>query len=459
GSGQNYSMIISALADVPRHERGAGLYVNPDHLAGLLEIVGILGVSIAAWSRWPSWARVVVAYLTGLCYLGHALTGSRGGYLSSAISIGAFGVLSLIVLRAAGTARLLKTGAISFGLLVAAVASVWFVIQRTPALSARAANTFTIDQGRIDLWRAAIEQWRLSPLFGTGSGTYLFYGRLFRAPALQLDPVDVHNDYLHLLCEYGLIGAALFAVFLVVHLRAGWRTYVSFGYCRVQGGALLRSNRVALSIAALSAFAAYAVHSLVDFNLHIPANALLVAFIFGTLANSGDTAAAPATSPTFFAVARYAAVALALIVLVQSVRLWPGEASVEAARVALRDENPKLALAQAREAARRDDRNPLAFFYLGRALAAIGNRQKTVPERTTFFEEAVATFDQARLLSPMDAAYPLELARLYDFMGRYEEAEWMFFLARARDPRSENVQARYEYHLNLWRDPESQTPR
>ncbi len=459
GSGQNFAMIISALGDLRRSDRGAGLFVNPDHLAGFLELVGIIGINVAAWSRWPSWTRVVVAYLAGLCYFGLVLTGSRGGYLSVVASIVVFAMLSLVVLRAAGTPRLLKSGAIGLGLFSAALFSVWVFIQRTPALSARTANTFNADQGRIDLWHAAIEQWRLNPLFGTGSGTYLFYGRLFRAPALQLDPVVVHNDYLHLLCEYGLIGTLLFAVFLVVHLRSGWQTFFSFGFKRVQSGALLQSNRVALSIAALCSFAAYAVHSLVDFNMHIPANALLVAFIFGTLANSGDTSVAPTENSRFSAVARCIAVALALVLLVQSARLWPGEASVEAARVALRDENPEGAVTQAEEAVRRDDRNPLAFFYLGRALAAIGSRQKSEGDRLVFYEKAGASFEQSRRLSPMDVAYPLELARLYDFMGRYEEAEWMFFLARERDPRSENVQARYEYHLNLWRDPASQTPR
>jgi hypothetical protein len=53
GFGENYSLLISSLEDVEPSERGSGLYVNPDHLAGLLEVVGIFGLSITCWSRWP----------------------------------------------------------------------------------------------------------------------------------------------------------------------------------------------------------------------------------------------------------------------------------------------------------------------------------------------------------------------------------------------------------------------
>ena len=40
-------------------------------------------------------------------------------------------------------------------------------------------------------------------------------------------------------------------------------------------------------IGALAAAAAYLAHSAVDFNLHLPGNALWMAFVFGILANAG----------------------------------------------------------------------------------------------------------------------------------------------------------------------------
>ena len=153
-------------------------------------------------------------------------------------------------------------------------------------LSNSVARIATIDTGRLDLWRAAIEQWKSQPLFGTGGGTYQFYGRQFRAERMQSDPVDAHNDYLELLGDYGLIGALLFLFFFLAHLRHGWRTFVYLGPKRLAAGSLPLSNRLALNIGALCAIATYVVHSAVDFNLHIPANALLLAFVFGIVANA-----------------------------------------------------------------------------------------------------------------------------------------------------------------------------
>ena len=76
--------------------------MDPDHLAGLLEVLGILGLSVACWSRLPGWAKVIVGYLTLNCYFGAALTGSRGGYVSIVFSLLIFAGLSAIVLRAGG---------------------------------------------------------------------------------------------------------------------------------------------------------------------------------------------------------------------------------------------------------------------------------------------------------------------------------------------------------------------
>jgi hypothetical protein len=95
GLGENL-MVFSFLRDLTIGNRSSGFYGNPDHLAGGLEVIGILGLSIACWSRWPKWARVVIGYLAVVSYIGLALTPSPGGYQSAVASIVVFGVLSLI---------------------------------------------------------------------------------------------------------------------------------------------------------------------------------------------------------------------------------------------------------------------------------------------------------------------------------------------------------------------------
>ena len=237
-------------------------------------------------------------------------------------------------------------------------------------LSNSVARIATVDYGRVDMWRAAIEQWKLRPFVGTGGGTYQFYGRQFRTERMQVDPVDAHNDYLELLGDYGLIGALLFALFFFAHLRHGLRTFAYLGPRRLAAGTLPCSNRLALNIGALGAIGAYVVHSAVDFNLHIPANALLLAFVFGIVANPDIELPADDSRFRFTPFLKFAFIAIALVLLVQCVRLFPGEYYADRARVTLEDENPSSAISYANEALKWEHRNPNIFFYLGRALEA-----------------------------------------------------------------------------------------
>jgi O-antigen ligase len=444
GLGKNFDLLFSALADVAHSTRGSGIFVDPDHLAGLLELLGILGLSITAWSRWPNWSRVLVGYLTAISYLGLALTGSRGGYLSAVASLCLFCLLSFLALRAGGSARLARFGGIGLAIVIVTISAVWLLIQQNPSLQTQINNIRNVDQGRLQLWQAAIEQWRLHPLVGTGSGTYLYYGREFRSPEMQMDPVDVHNDYLNLLCEYGFVGVIGFLIFFGAHVSQGLRAFAQLGPKRIAAGSSLRSDRLALTIGALCAIGAYVVHSAVDFNMHIPANALLVAFIFALLANPGLRTDNP---PSFSSGAKLCTISLAVILLFQCSRLLPGEYYAEGAREALRDEDPSAAIDLAEKALTHEKQNPNIYFYLGRALVSLGNEDGRTAERPALNDRALEVFDQARRLAPLDETYPLDMARIYDRLGRFGEAEKMFALARERDPRSEAVEQLYQNHL------------
>lgn len=74
-----------------------------------------------------------------------------------------------------------------------------------------------------------------------------------------------HNDYVEALAETGVIGGLFGALFLVVLFAEAWTR-------------LKQANSpldLALHIGALAACCGLLVHSLVDFNLHIPSNALI----------------------------------------------------------------------------------------------------------------------------------------------------------------------------------------
>jgi hypothetical protein len=224
---------------------------------------------------------------------------------------------------------------------------------------------------------------------------------------------------------------------------------VRFGPKRLAAGSSPLSDRLALNIGAVSAIGAYVVHSAVDFNLHIPANALLIAFVFGILANPGMTpdSKIPRTRGL---VPKLAFVMVGVILLFQCARLLPGEYFAERASIALEGDDPAAAVSMANKALIYEQQNPNIFFYLGRALGALGNEKRRSEKRNAYYDAALAAFDKAHLLAPLDGNYPLDMAYAYDEMGRFAEAEWMYGVARSRDPRSVMMSQLYQSHLEAW---------
>ena len=448
--GNNY-MPIAWLQRTDYGRRASGFYICPNHLAGLLEVLGIFALSIVCWSRWPVWTKLLTSYGAGICYIGVVLTGSRGGYLSTIASMLVLALLSVIILARAGSGLVWKVGG---GAAIAAFAvalTLLFTFHRSDYLAERAQKTFDVQNMRLDLWRAAMQQWKLDPVFGAGSGTYLYYGRQFRTDRMQADPMRAHNDYVDLLCEYGVIGAIGFLLFLGAHLQRGVRTFIRIGPKRAAVAPRLLSNSLALNIGALAAVAAYLVHSVFDFNLHIPANVLLLAFVFGILANTGlereSNRPTVSRSPVLW---RTALCALAVIVLLQCIRLLPGEYFAEKARTAVRDYRPVDALYFALEGIAHEKENPNLYRYLGMARLFCGDTSGDLRARQSFYSEALQVLNQARSLAPQDETFALQLASTYDALGRFAEAEWMYDEAMGLDPKSKSIRNHYQAHIQRW---------
>jgi O-antigen ligase len=451
-SGNNF-MPISFLQRFDYGRRASGFYICPNHLAGLLEVLGIFGLSMICWGRWPVWTKLLVGYATAACYAGIILTGSRGGYLSVAASVIIFSLLSIGILRATGATLLVRIGGAGLAVAVLALAAGTLLIHQSDDLSERATNIVDNKNMRLDLWRAAIQQWKLDPLLGTGSRTYQFYGRKFRTEQMQRDPIYVHNDYLQLLSDYGIIGAGTFAIFLALHLRYGWINAGRLGPKRIVLSHRLASNTMALNAGALGAVGAYLVHSIFDFNLHIPANVLLLSFVFGILANPGISRDSNDMKPMAGLIFwRLFLFALSLLLGVRVWQLAPGEYYAERARVALRDYRSLAAIAFTNTGIEHEKENPNLFYYLGRARVLAGDQSDSAT-RASFYRAALPPYQEARKLAPLDETYALELAFTYDGLGRFSEAEWMYGEALALDPNSTSVRQYYQAHLKRWETP------
>ena len=129
-------------------------------------------------------------------------------------------------------------------------------------------------EGRLALWRQTEGLIAAYPIFGCGLGGYeaALHKYQVRGPIFRYD--YAHNDYLQLSAELGAIGLAIGMVLAASLLVKAVRASL---YSK-------DIDRRYLALACVGAFTAIGLFSLVDFNLYIPANAMLLAWIGGITA-------------------------------------------------------------------------------------------------------------------------------------------------------------------------------
>ena len=427
--------------------RASGQYICPDHLAGFLEVVACLTIAVTLWSRCRAWLKLLFGYGALCCVAGLLITGSRGGALSFAAGLGVLLVLGLWRAAAggAGVVRLALTVLIAGSL---AVGGLYAALSHSPELQARAGVLLDRTDIRLRLWPAAIREFHDAPVAGTGAGTYLYYGRMYRDPSVQNDPIRPHNDYLELLAEYGAVGAAGCLLFLGAHLRWGAR---AFRHIALSVGGVGGSNAAAWNMGALAAVACLLVHSVVDFNLHIPANALLMAFVFGTLANPGRGLPPAGQQAARFRRSdlwpRLALPALGVWVLAAAMPRLPGAWYAEKARVALRDHRNAAALNFAREGLEHEQQDPLLYAYLGEARLNLAGNGPDGPRERSFREAAVQAYQAAVQLSPQDSFLLVRLGEAHTRLRDFDAADRIFQQALHWDPNSGYVLTFYGFYL------------
>jgi O-antigen ligase len=422
--------------------RASGFYGYPNHLAGFLEMSLMLGLGAALWSRWPGWARILAGYVCAMCGLTILFTGSRSGYIATAVALLVFALLSLVLFGKLGSGRVIPLFAVGVALIGGGAWGVKQVLSRSALVQSRVDTTLTVDVSRIRLWQAAWKEFRLQPVVGTGSGTYLYYGRQFRSPGINRDPVNAHNDYFELLAEYGLLGIIAAVIFLETHLRRGWNSFRE----RMAGGPEaqgMRSNSLALTVGALAAAAACMVHCGLDFTLHNPANALMVAFVFALLSNPGEPSASQADEePGWPAFLRLALPAIGVFLAVKTLPTARAEYDAERAHFILADwhrsVSPDLDIeleALARRGLQWDPRNPELHFMIGEANSTQGDLAKDPAVQAKFDEKSVEAYSTALALAPGDVRFVLSLGRALDNLRRFSESDPLFDRALQLDPK------------------------
>jgi O-antigen ligase len=437
--------------------RARGFLGSPNHLAGYLEVVVMLGLCVTFWSSWPWWGKILVGYVSMVCIVGIMLTGSRGGYMS----IG-FGLITLVCLSAlvmSWRGRPSVALALIGGMVVVPCVGVVGLLALLPSdstvrerINSVASLRVNVDDYRPRLWTAAVRQLDVSPAIGTGSGTYLYYGRQFRDPTVQTDPVYAHCDYLQLLGEYGIVGVVGFVLFFGCHLVNGWSAIRRQSSIYEEHGGAGEGTQLALTMGVLCGSVAMAAHSFVDFNLHIPANALLMAFVFGVLANPGgermmlDHVWTPGL--------RVALPAVGLWLAIVALPTLPAEYYVEQARRLLSSSSyfnsadvAGRAVEFSRRGLRYDMENTELYYCLGEAHFALAEMAASSAQSRLHHEEAVAAYRKARQIAPRDVRLLLCEATSLDALRRFDESEAVLKQALELDPNSNYVLNAYAGHL------------
>jgi len=145
-----------------------------------------------------------------------------------------------------------------------------------------------IEDGRWKIFDATLQA--IGEFFPLGSGAGTFEDVMRRFHPADFPGVTInraHNDYLEWLLEFGLIAGLLIAVWLLLYLRQWGRVWkrgewAPFRFAQAGAG-------IALLLMML--------HTLVDFNLRIPANAVFTAFLAAVFFPPSARGAARGASP------------------------------------------------------------------------------------------------------------------------------------------------------------------
>jgi putative inorganic carbon (HCO3(-)) transporter len=262
-----------------RHgDSASGTYANRNHFAGYLEMslavgIGLLisGLSDRKADSWKKFLRLTIEWILSpkmilrlaLCILVIALTTthSRMGntaFFASLLVAGALGIL--LSRKATRNTVFLLASLVAIDLFI--VGS-WFGVEK---LAQRLERTTAQNvQEREEPAAYTVPLIKDYPVFGSGPGSFYVAFPRYR-PASVVNYYDyTHNDYAQFAAESGILGLALLGSFVALSLGAAlvaqWQ----------RRDPLMRG----MSFACLMGVTAILIHSWVDFNLQIPANAML----------------------------------------------------------------------------------------------------------------------------------------------------------------------------------------
>jgi tetratricopeptide (TPR) repeat protein len=297
---------------------------------------------------------------------------------------------------------------------------------------------------RLDIWTAAEQMWRDHFWWGVGPAHYDYRFREYRPENVQMSPDRVHNDYLNLLADWGAAGGIIVLAGMVTFgagLRKTWK------YVRPPENDFGRgmSNRFAFFLGASAGLFALAVHSMVDFNLHIPANAILGVTLLALLSSNLRFATERHWLGARLPVKMLATLALVAGVAYLSCQGW--RRGHEAVWLARAEQSPVYSPAQAANLKKAFDVELMNFetaYNIGEAyrVQSFDGGQNYEDQAKT----AMQWYARGMKLNPHDGYNYLRCGMCLDWLDKHDEAGLSFNRADALDPNGYYTAANVGWH-------------
>ena len=263
-----------------------GPFTNPNHYAAYMNLalgaaLGLLlsgtatssfrdlkmmGEKLAWLSSGNAGKLTLVGFAAVVMTASICMSLSRGGITSLAAGLGVVGAyVAVRGERGHGVRAVAAVGLVSVAVVI------WLgwepVVKELGSLS----EISVAGDHRTETALATLRMFGTAPLFGYGFGSFQHVFPAFQGPNIQIGRwLHAHNEYVQLGAEGGVVGVALAALLVIAFVRT-----VQKGFRRT-----IRVSRLFVGGAAVG-IAAIAVHSLVDYSLHKPANAFLLAMLCG----------------------------------------------------------------------------------------------------------------------------------------------------------------------------------
>lgn len=407
--------------------RGSGTFICPNHLAGFLEMLFPVALGVVFLSRSKALTRVFYAYMALVMLTGIAVSISRGGWISS----GAVLLVFFAFLFRKPSYRKYVIAAV----LVLGVATFLFVRK---AAESRKRFRLALQPGQMqdvrirpNLWVPAYQMWRDHPWLGVGPGHFDLRFPAYRPVTVQSRPLWVHNDYLNALTDWGVAGGSIIALFLGCLAWGTVRTWKYVGRSK-NDLAARPSDRSAYVLGLATGIGAILIHSIVDFNMQIPANAILAFVMIASL--SSHIRFATETCWANLRLLRRLAITgaflgIAIYLAPETLRNYREGAALTRADGATTGTSQLAALRSAHQV------EPMNAETVGR-LGEIA-RLKSWEGGDTWeqhIQEAMRWFELGQKLNPHETYHLLRYGMCLDWQKRYEEAEPYFDRAVQMDP-------------------------